>query len=130
MKKRIYYLLILFLLNIGITMSQTRVTGSVVDEIGESVIGASIQIKGTGQGTITDVEGNFLLNVPSGYNTLVVSFVGMKTQEVPVSSTVRVVLVDDTELLDEVIVVGYGTQKKGALTGAVAAISGNDMKLT
>ena len=130
MKKRIYYLLILFLLNIGITMSQTRVTGSVVDEIGESVIGASIQIKGTGQGTITDVEGNFLLNVPSGYNTLVVSFVGMKTQEVPVSSTVRVVLVDDTELLDEVFVVGYGTQKKGALTGAVAAISGNDMKLT
>ncbi|MDD3788865.1 MAG: carboxypeptidase-like regulatory domain-containing protein, partial [Petrimonas sp.] len=92
-------LLILMLFTcIGIVFAQTRVTGNVVDANGDPVIGASIQIKGTGQGTVTDIDGNFSLSAPSN-GTLVVSYVGMKTQEVAVSANVRVVLQSDTELL-------------------------------
>lgn len=117
-------------MSIGFAMAQTNVTGRVVDETGEPVIGASIQIKKTGQGTVSDINGSFSINVPEGYNTLVVSFVGMKTQEVPVSPNIKVVLSTNEELLDEVVVVGYGTQKKGALTGSVAAINNKDLNLT
>ena len=123
MKKKVNLLLFLFLLSMGIVLAQTRVTGSVVDESGEPVIGASIQIKGTGQGTVTDIDGNFNLTVPAGSNTLVVSYVGMRTQEVTVSPTLRIVLQTDAELLDEVVVVGYGTQRKENLTGAVSSVN-------
>lgn len=122
MKRKINFLLFLFLLSIGITFAQTRVTGNVVDESGEPVIGASIQIKGTGQGTITDIDGNFSLSAPSN-GTLVFSYVGMKTQEVAVSPSLHIVLKADTELLEEVVVVGYGTQKKANLTGAVSSVN-------
>ena len=114
--------LTLFFISFGVIMAQTRVTGSVSDEKGEPIIGASIQIKGTGQGAITDMDGNFSLTVPAGANTLVVSYVGMKTQEVTVKSNLKIVLQVDTELLQEVVVVGYGTQKKVNLTGAVSSV--------
>ncbi|MDO5664937.1 MAG: TonB-dependent receptor [Bacteroidia bacterium] len=123
MKRRINVLFCLFLLSIGIVFAQTRVTGSVVDENGESVIGASIQIKGTGQGTVTDAEGRFVLNVPTESSTLVVSYVGMRTQEVLATPSMHIVLQTDTELLDELVVVGYGTQRKSDLTGAISTIS-------
>ena len=80
-------------------MAQTRVTGKVVDENGEPVIGASILVKGTTIGTVTDIDGNFTLTVPAEGKTLVISYVGMKTQEVPVSPNVRVVMQTATELL-------------------------------
>ena len=124
MKKKVNLLLFLFLVSIGITMAQTRVTGKVTDAAGEPVIGASIQIKGTGQGTVTDIDGNFSLSAPAN-GTLVVSYVGMKTQEVPVTLNPRIVLQADTELLDEVVVVGYGTQRKENLTGAVSSVDVN-----
>ncbi|HBG41615.1 MAG TPA: hypothetical protein DDW85_09405, partial [Porphyromonadaceae bacterium] len=90
----------------------------------DPIIGASVQVKGsTGQGTITDVDGNFGFTAPAGATTLVVSYVGMITQEVPVSANVRVVLVADNEQLEEVVVVGYGTQKKANLTGAVSTVN-------
>ncbi|MFA6361180.1 MAG: carboxypeptidase-like regulatory domain-containing protein, partial [Dysgonamonadaceae bacterium] len=109
-------------MGLGVVFAQTLVTGSVVDDNGEPVIGASILIKGTGQGTITDIDGSFTINVPAGSNTLVVSYVGLITQEVAVKPTLRIVLSSDTELLDEVVVVGYGTQKKANLTGAVSTV--------
>ena len=122
MKKRIYLLFLLLFVGIGITFAQTRVEGNVIDETGEPVIGASIQIKGTGQGTVTDFDGDFTLSVPAGSNTLIVSYVGMITQEVAVKPSLRIVLKSDSELLDELVVVGYGTQKKANLTGAVTTV--------
>ena len=122
MKERIHLLFFLLFMSIGITFAQTQVKGSVVDDKGEPVIGASIQIKGTGQGTVTDIDGNFTLTVPSGSNTVGVSYVGLTTQEVAIKPTMRIVLISDVELLDELVVVGYGTQKKANLTGAVSTV--------
>ena len=90
------------------------VSGTVVDKTGETVIGASVVVKGTTNGTITDFDGKFTLsNVPND-GTIEISFVGYKTQTISVAgkSTVQVVLEEDTEVLDEVVVVGYGIQKK------------------
>ena len=123
MKRRIRLLFFLFFASIGIIFAQTRVTGSVVDDKGEPVIGASILIKGIGQGTITDANGAFTLNVPSGSNTLVVSYVGMQTKEMAVKPVINVVLASDSELLDELVVVGWGTQRKEHLTGAVSTVN-------
>ncbi len=124
MKRKMNLLLMLCFISLGIAFGQTRVTGHVMDEAGDPIIGASVQVKGsTGQGTITDVDGNFGFTAPAGAATLVVSYVGMITQEVPVSANVRVVLVADNEQLEEVVVVGYGTQKKANLTGAVSTVN-------
>lgn len=107
----------------GVTQQRT-VNGTVVDAEGLPVIGANILVKGTGSGVITDFEGNFSLQV-SGDCTLEISFVGYKTQEIKVTSSTRhlsIKLEEDTELLDEVVVVGYGTQKKVNLTGSVSSV--------
>ncbi|MGI6814785.1 SusC/RagA family TonB-linked outer membrane protein [Bacteroides sp. KG123] len=98
------------------------VNGLVVDATGEPVIGASVVEKGTSNGIVTDINGKFTLNVKPGA-TLKVSFVGYQPQEVKATSTMKIVLKEDTELLDEVVVVGYGTQKKVNLTGAVANVN-------
>lgn len=100
------------------------VNGLVVDVNGEPVIGASVVEKGTTNGGITDINGKFTLNVKPG-STLQISFVGYQTQEVKTTKTVKVVLKEDSELLSEVVVVGYGTQKKANLTGAVATVDVN-----
>ncbi len=105
MKKKLTMFLTLFFMGIGVLTAQTQVRGTVVDDAGESIIGATIQIQGTSQGTVTDYDGNFTLMAPTG-GTLIVSYVGYETQEVAVSATVRVVLVPDTQLLQEVVVVG------------------------
>ena len=104
------------------------ITGKVVDANGESVIGANIKQKGTSNGVITDLDGNFTLAVPEGA-TLVVSYIGYKPQEIKVDSrrTYNITLEEDSETLDEVVVVGYGTVKKKDLTGAVGAIKGKDI---
>lgn len=105
-------------------MQAITVKGTVVDTNGEPVIGASVLVKGTSNGTITDIDGNFTLsNVKPGI--LVVSYIGYKTNEVNVngSTPVRVVLTEDSELLDEVVVVGYGTQKKATMTGSVTVVN-------
>ncbi len=122
MNKKMIFLLFLFSLSIGITYAQTRVTGRVIDEVGEPVIGASIKVKGTTVGTISDNNGNFTLIVPENAKTLIISYVGMKTQEVPVAPNISVVLQSSTEILEELVVVGYGTQKKENLTGAVSTV--------
>lgn len=92
--------------------NKKRVTGNVTDTNGEPVIGASVLEKGTTNGTITDFEGNFELNIQG--STLVVSFIGYQTQEIAVDkkSSVKVILKEDSEMLDEIVVVGFGSQKK------------------
>ena len=99
----------------------TSITVTVVDSKGEPVIGANVVQKGTTNGTITDIDGKATLNIKPG-STVQVSFVGFQTQEVKVNKDMRIVLKDDSELLDEVVVVGYGSQKKVNLTGAVASV--------
>lgn len=107
------------------TVMQTiTVKGKVVDASGEPVIGASVLMKGTSNGTITDIDGNFTLaNMQPG--VLVVSYIGYKTNEISVNSSapIKVVLTEDSELLDEVVVVGYGTQKKATMTGSVTVVN-------
>ena len=98
------------------------ITVTVVDSKGEPIIGANVVEKGTTNGSITDFDGKATLNIKPGA-TVQVSFVGYKTQEVKVSKNMRIVLKEDTELMDEVVVVGYGAQKKANLTGAVANVN-------
>jgi len=105
MKRKLMMFLSLFFLGIGIISAQTQVRGTVVDDTGEPVIGATIQIKGTSQGTVTDFDGNFTLTAPAN-GTLVISYVGYESQEVAVRANVRVVLMPDTQMLQEVVVVG------------------------
>ncbi|SFK65819.1 SusC/RagA family TonB-linked outer membrane protein [Proteiniphilum acetatigenes] len=127
MKRKLMMLLALFFVGVGIVVAQTQVSGTVVDEAGDPVIGATIQVKGTSQGTVTDVDGNFNLSAPAG-GTLVVSYVGMRTEEVPVSTNVRVVLASDTELLDELVVTALGISRdKKALGYAVSEVAGEEM---
>ena len=107
---------------------QTQVVGVVNDAMGP-VIGASVLEKGTTNGTITDFDGRFSLNVQPGV-TLVISYIGYKTQEVKVvaGKEIKVVLVEDTETLDEVVVVGFGTQKKVNLTGSVGIATSKELE--
>ncbi|MDR3119128.1 MAG: TonB-dependent receptor [Mediterranea sp.] len=102
-------------------MQSQTISGVVVDGKGELIIGASILEKGTINGTITDINGRFSLNVKQG-TALTVSYVGYKTQETKAANDMRIILQEDNELLDEVVIVGYGTQKKVNLTGAVSSV--------
>jgi len=127
MKRKLTMFLALFFIGVGIITAQTQVRGTVVDEAGEPVIGATIQIKGTTQGTVTDMNGNFSLSAPSN-GTLVISYVGYGTQEVPVSSNVRVVLREETEILEEVVVTALGiTREKKALGYAVQELEADEL---
>ena len=103
------------------------VTGTVTDNLGP-VIGASIQVEGTSNGTITDIDGNYTLpNVPAK-STLVFSFIGYQTQKIAVAgkTKINVQLAEDSQMLNEVVVVGYGVQRKSDLTGAVASVKAAD----
>ena len=119
MKRKIKFLLFLFCLSIGVTFSQTRVTGSVVDENGDPVIGASILVKGTTIGTVTDIDGNFTLTVPPDGKTLVISYVGMKTQEVPIKPQLKIVMYEDATMLGEVeITAEFGMKRVSRAVGS------------
>lgn len=126
MKRKLVMFLSLFFLGIGIIFAQTQVRGTVVDENGEPAIGATIQVKGTSQGTVSDVDGKFTLTAPSN-GILVVSYVGYQTQEIPVSANINVELKADTELLDEVLVVAFGTAKKSAFTGSAKVVNSEQL---
>lgn len=105
-----------------------QITGTILDETGEPIIGANVVQKGTTNGTMTDLDGTFSLNVPNNA-TLVVSFIGYNSMEVNVTgkSKITVTLKEDTQKLEEVVVVGYGTQKKVTVTGAVTAIGADEI---
>ena len=107
------------------------VNGVVVDATGETVIGASVVLKSDKtQGTITDLDGNFSLRLPSRESTLVISYVGMITQEVKavVGQKLNIVLEEDNAQLEEVIVVGYGQQKKASVVGAITQTTGKTLE--
>jgi TonB-linked SusC/RagA family outer membrane protein len=120
--------LLLCLVNV---FSQDRIiTGTLKDAANNTpLIGATIQIKGTTLGTVTDMDGNFTLAVPAGSEILVFSYVGYHSQEVELGdrTTFEIMLAEDIQQLDEVVVIGYGTQKKTDLTGAVATVSGDEL---
>ena len=107
-----------------VIQQQRSISGTVKDSKGEAVIGANVLVKGTTTGTITDTDGNFTLNVPNNA-VLVISFIGYKPVEIAIGNQnkINVTLTDDTEKLEEVVVVGYGTQKKVNLTGAVEQVT-------
>lgn len=104
-------------------------SGTVIDSKGEPIIGASIVQQGINNGTITDIDGKFTLDVPEGAK-VIVSYIGYASQEFTVgkNSVLSITLIENTEVLDEVVVVGYGVQKKSSLTGSVVAVKGNDIQ--
>lgn len=121
-KKLCLLMLLLISCHLNILAQGKIITGVILDKTGETVIGASVLVKGTTNGTITDVDGNFTLNNVQENAVLQVSFVGYKTQDIALKGqgNVKVTLEEDTEVLDEVVVIGYGSVKKSTLTGAVA----------
>lgn len=102
-------------------------TGVVKDALGEPIIGASVVEKGSSNGSITDLDGNFKVSVEPG-TTLVVSYIGYQTQEVKAKANMNITLKEDDKLLDEVVVVGYGVQKKSVVTASIAKVSSDDLE--
>ncbi|MDR1718472.1 MAG: TonB-dependent receptor [Prevotella sp.] len=109
--------------------NKKTITGTILDEKGESIIGASVAVKGTTNGTITDIDGKFSLNVNEN-DILAISYVGFLAQEIPVTgkSNLQITLKENTEMLDEIVVVGYGVMRKRDLTGAVSSIDSKSMQ--
>lgn len=122
-------LILAFLLLPASVYAQTQktITGTVIDELGESVIGATVKAINTSMGTITDIDGNFTLQVPAEVKQLTISYVGYVTQTVDITSVpIRVQLKSDNQLLQEVVVVGYGVTRKSDLTGSVSTMKADD----
>ena len=125
MKKNLILFLILLCNCTFLYAQQFNITGVVTDKkLKEPIIGASVIVKGTTYGTVTDLDGNFTLQVSKG-NVLVISFIGYTTQEIKVNEnqfSYNIQMSEDTQTLDEVVVVGFGTQRKANLTEAVATV--------
>ncbi|WP_233219169.1 SusC/RagA family TonB-linked outer membrane protein [Adhaeribacter arboris] len=126
------YFILLHLLLFSITESfaQVSVKGKITGETGEGLPGVTVLLKGTTTGATTDPDGNYTLALPNGNGTLVISFIGYQTQELAVNNrtTINVSLAPDTKALQEVVVVGYGTQKKETVTGSVATVKGAELQ--
>jgi len=122
----------LWTMSLGVFAQNITVSGTITDSQNEPVIGATILVKGTSSGTVTDIDGNYTLSDVPSDATLQVSYVGMRGLEVGVNgrTTINLQMESDTELLDEVVVVGYGTQKKSTLTGSVANITSDKISVT
>lgn len=127
--KKIVYLLFCLFLGMGLASAQTtRVTGIVTyADDNEPVIGASVVVKGTTIGTITNFDGAFTLDVPTNAKTLTVSYVGMIPQDVEIKPAMSILLQSDTQNLEEIVVVGYGTQRKKDVTSSISQVRGQDI---
>ena len=113
----------------GMAVQARVISGTVKDQTGETIISASVVVKGTTIGTVTDFDGNFSLEVPDDAKVLVFSYIGMKTQELPISGSVmNVVLAENSEVLEEVVVTGYGTTKKRDVVTSVASVGADQLK--
>ena len=125
---RLLLLMVAFNSSLSLFAQTQTISGIVLDEFGDPMIGVSVLVKGTTTGIITDVEGNFTVPAKTG-DVLLVKYLGYKDQEIKVTSNARlkITLHEDTQNLDEVVVVGYGTQKKVNLTGAVSAVTGEEI---
>ena len=122
--KRLSLLAIVSIMSL-VSFAQSQITGHVRDKSGEPIVGASILIKGTGTGTVTDIEGAFTVAKASPSDVLIVSSIGYSTENVKVGNQTRinVVLNEDMANLDEVVVIGYGTMKRRDLTGSVSSVN-------
>ena len=112
-----------------VAMAQSKVQGKVVDATGEPVIGASVVVKGSSTGTVTDLDGNFTLNNVPRDSKLEVSYIGFRTQTLAPGSNLNITLEEDKQLLDEVVVVGYGVQKKSDVTGALTRVGEQELNV-
>ena len=129
-KSKFLFMLLSFVMMSATALAQKRTySGVVVDESNEPIIGASVVQKGTTTGSITDLDGNFKISADEG-STLVISYMGYVTQEVKAAENLRVTLKPDDKLLDEVVVIGYGVQKKSVVTAAISKVTGDDLNLT
>ncbi|WP_025069058.1 SusC/RagA family TonB-linked outer membrane protein [Bacteroides gallinarum] len=128
-KRRLLSVLLAFTATLCAFAQNKTITGVVVDANGESIIGASVLVKGTTNGIITDIDGKFTLNDVPEAGVIQISYIGYKTQEVSAKNktSLKVVLTEDTEMLDEVVVVGYGVQKKSDVTGAMIRVSSEEL---
>lgn len=124
-----FLFLSLYFFSAVISYAQVTVKGKVVDATGETLIGVNVVLKDTRQGTVTDMAGEFTISAPSSNSTLVFSYVGFREIEVPLNGRnyLSVTMEQDIELLDEIIVVGYGTQKRTSVTGAVSTLSNTEL---
>ena len=133
MSKKIYQLVLVLLMAVMPAVASAddlmTVSGTVVDEAGEPLIGCSVQMTGTSVGTVTDIDGHFSLQVPKG-KTLTFSYVGYKSQAIKATAQMNVVMKEDSNVLDELVVVGYGTMKRSDITGSVVSVKAEDMQQT
>ena len=126
MKKNRYLWLFLALIVSMVTRAQ-GILGTVTDDLGEPVIGASVVEKGNPQnGTITDFDGKFTIKVSEG-TPIIISYIGYLTQEVKASNNMKVAMKEDTQTLQDVVVIGYGVQKKSVVTASIAKVSADDL---
>ena len=129
MKKRLTMFLAVLFLTIGTALAQTKVSGTVLSqEDGQPIIGAAVKVVGTSTGMLTDVNGRFSIAVPAGKNQIEVSYLGFESQILPVKNGMRVFLKSDAQLVDEVVVVAYGTAKRQSITGSVASIDSKEIE--
>ena len=128
-KERLLHLLFTLLISMTALAQNQEYSGTVVDVQGEPIIGASVIIKGSTQGAITDLDGVFRLSGPGG-STLVISYVGYTTQEVKGGKGMKITLREDSKLLSDVVVIGYGVQKKSVVTASIAKVSAEDLNLS
>lgn len=122
-------LLAMFIMGTAVALAQTMVNGTVFDEAGDPMIGVSVTESGKKTGVSTDIDGKFRIQVAQGAK-LTFSFVGYKSQTLPATDNMEVTLVEDSNLLSEVVVVGYGVQKKSVVTAAISKVSGDDLSST
>ena len=129
LRKSFALVLLAMLMPFSLLAQDIKVQGVVTDQTGETVIGATVMQKGTSNGTVTDLDGNFTLNVPADA-TLTISYIGFASQDIPVKGKTdfSIVMKDDNKTLSEVVVVGYGTMRKSDLTGAVGSLAAKDME--
>lgn len=126
MKKSLVLFLMAMLVSAA-ALAQSTIKGKVVDEAGEAIIGASVMIKGSSQGTVTDLDGNFTVQVQPG-GVLTISYIGYVTQDVKAANGMKVTLKEDNTTLDDLVVVGYGVQKKSVVTASIAKVSSEDLE--
>ena len=129
--RKFLFTVVAFVLSGVMAFAQTKtVTGTIVDEFGEPIIGANVLVKGTTNGAVTDIDGNYSITGVSNADELVVSYIGYASQTFPVGnqSTFNITMKEDGENLEEVVVVGYGVQKKKDLTGSVSSIKSADIQ--
>lgn len=127
MKKSLVLFLMAMLVSVT-ALAQSTIKGKVVDEAGEAIIGASVVMKGSSQGTVTDLDGNFTIQAQPG-GVLTISYIGYVSQDVKAANGMRVTLKEDNTTLDDLVVVGYGVQKKSVVTAAISKVTSEDLNL-